>query len=242
MTQTSQPSTLRSAWPSPDQLDQIDDYLHLPVDTERLMRPEGVPYEMVCERLPAGEQGSARITHVTYRHADDPIANLRLMREGMPPVLDATYARLSVDGSVFMSDTPMERVTNAAFCKGAVGNVLVFGLGIGLILPPLQHSGRVTGITVVELNPDVIALVAPHYADLDKLKVVQGDAQTFKPKEKYDTVYFDIWPDISTKNLPQMQRLLRRARPWLEASSHPQRFAACWMHPYLQHLKDQEDA
>ena len=51
--------------------------------------------------------------------------------EYVPP---GRYARLFVNGTMFMSDTPMERNTNYAVVRNAHGNVLIAGLGIGLRL------------------------------------------------------------------------------------------------------------
>jgi hypothetical protein len=70
---------------------------------------------------------------------------------------DFPYVRLVKKGEgVMMSDTPMERNTNYHILDKANGDVLIFGLGIGLIILPLLRKENVKSITVVELYQDLI--------------------------------------------------------------------------------------
>lgn len=130
-----------------------------------------------------------------------------------------------------MSDTPMERRTNLDFVKNATGDVLVAGLGIGFALLPVLRKPDVRSLTVIELHQDVIDLVEPHLrtAAADgggKLTVLCSDIFDFKPakNQRWDVVYFDIWPDKCTDNLPDMTRLHRRfamrKRYWMGSWSH----------------------
>lgn len=62
------------------------------------------------------------------------------------------YVRLfdKMKKQVVMSDTPMEKHTNQEFLDAAHGDVLIAGLGIGLIVMPLLDDPEITSITVVE--------------------------------------------------------------------------------------------
>lgn len=127
---------------------------------------------------------------------------------------EGDYVKLYVDGVLMMSDTPMERRTNREFVSEARGEVMIAGLGIGLIIENLRDkvaNGEVTRIVVYEKYQDVIDLVYPKYADLP-LEVRCADILEYKPPkdETYDTIYFDIWPDICEDNLPQMAMLHKR--------------------------------
>ena len=58
-----------------------------------------------------------------------------------------------------MSDTNMEKRTNLEFVRNAYGNVVVGGLGIGLILMAIQDKEDVRTITVLEKSKEIIQMV-----------------------------------------------------------------------------------
>lgn len=111
-----------------------------------------------------------------------------------------------------MSDTDMERRSNARFVHRANGSVLIGGLGLGMILHPTLAKPEVKLVTVVEQNADVIALIAPTLPRDKRLTIVNGDIYEWKPAKgtKYDTVYFDVWGNMSIDNLAEMATLHRR--------------------------------
>jgi hypothetical protein len=113
-----------------------------------------------------------------------------------------------------MSDTAYEQRTNREFVRAAKGHVLVAGLGIGMILVPVLQNPDVTSVTVVEKYQDVVDLVGPSLEKFSggKLKIVCADIFTWKPEKgtRYDTLYFDIWPTVTTDNLKEMATLHRR--------------------------------
>ena len=67
-------------------------------------------------------------------------------------------------------------------------------------------------VTVVEVDRDVIALVAPTYAGDRRLAIVNADAFTYQPPQgqRYAMVWHDIWDGIRTANLEQMVTLRRK--------------------------------
>ena len=64
---------------------------------------------------------------------------------------------------------------------------------------------------LVEKYQDVIALVAPHHEHA-KLTCICADIFNWKPPKntKYDTIYFDIWNNVCTDNLPEIATLHQR--------------------------------
>jgi predicted membrane-bound spermidine synthase len=97
----------------------------------------------------------------------------------------------------------------------AEGHVLINGLGIGMVLGAVLKRPKVTAVTVVEIDPTIIAMVWPHYQD-PRVTMVQDDAFTFKPPPgaRYGAVWHDIWDFICLDNLPQMSKLKRRYGRW----------------------------
>jgi len=107
----------------------------------------------------------------------------------------------------WMSDTYLERSTNADFLREATGHVLILGLGIGMLPVALCRKEDVESVTVLEIEPQVIALVEP-YIRHSKLAVIQADA--FSPPLRgrhFDAVYVDVWENICSDNWETMKIL-----------------------------------
>lgn len=154
---------------------------------------------------------------------------------------DFEYVRLVKKGDgIMMSDTPMERNTNEAFIQKANGDVIIFGLGLGLVILPLLNKQEVTSILVVELYQDLIDIVEPilkKYDFEDKLTIVQGDCFDFHnrmPKErKFDCVYGDIWISINSDNYEEMKILTKNWKNRINRQNQNS-FIDHWMKKYLQ--------
>jgi len=112
----------------------------------------------------------------------------------------------------WMSDTWLERFTNFEILQAARGRVLLAGLGIGMLVVPLCQKPEVEQVVVLEIEPQVIALVEP-YLRHPKLIVLLADAYNppFKGKV-FDTIYLDIWKNICSDNWTQMKPLLAQYR------------------------------
>lgn len=121
------------------------------------------------------------------------------------------YRRLSRNQTTVMSTTPMEKRTHWEIRTKAHGHVLINGLGLGCILNELVKKKEVTRITVVELDADLIALVAPYFKSR-KVEIVQANALTYEPPKgmMYGAVWHDIWDDVDKDNLAQMRQLHRK--------------------------------
>jgi predicted membrane-bound spermidine synthase len=103
------------------------------------------------------------------------------------------------------------------FIRQAAGSVLIHGLGLGMAARACLIRPKVTDITIVELEQDVINLVEPWLSEaarkVDKdLTVINDNALTWKPPKGafWYTVWHDIWTDISEDNLPDMHTLHRK--------------------------------
>ena len=153
--------------------------------------------------VPERQVGTAKIVH----DSPDSLVRLRAQMHGQPLRLDK-YTRLFIGREVWMTDAEYERRTNIGVVSAAQGNVLVAGLGIGMILVPILKKSEVQHVTVIERSQDVIDLVAPHF-NSPKLTVICADIYTWKPPKgsKWDVIYFDIWPNICADNLKSMAKL-----------------------------------
>ena len=188
----------------------------------------------------SSSKGVASIVKFSLSQEDVKWANLRAAINYQPwftRVSEGNYVKLYVDGVLMMSDTDMEKHTNEEFVRNAHGDIMIAGLGIGLILDNLEDkvcSGEIQSITVYEKYQDVIDLVYPKYKHLP-LKVICQDILEYKPSknETYDTIYFDIWPDINSDNLTEIKMLhnrwkfRKREGGWMDS----------WMKYYLQRNK-----
>lgn len=168
-------------------------------------------WKSVIDYIPEGQSGNVKIEHF---EVTTEASEMSRMRSCFSPgrtseyVKEGKYARLIIDGSVVMSDTDMEKTSNRSVVNKAHGNVLIAGLGLGMIILPLLDKTEVKSITVIEKNPDVINLVYPHLKS-EKLTVINADIFEWKPEKtaKYDSIYFDIWTFISLDNLDEIKKL-----------------------------------
>ena len=147
------------------------------------------------------------------------------------------YIVLRKKGSgVWMSDTPMERNSNRNFIQKANGDVLIFGLGLGLIVFPLLDNPEVKSIRVIEKEKEVIDLISPYIKakdTLNKVTIVEADCFEYKTKEKFDVIYGDIWRTISTDNYEEMKQLTRAWKNRVNREN-PNAFIDHWLKDYLK--------
>ena len=113
-------------------------------------------------------------------------------------------------GKTMMSNHEFETLTNQKFLDNAKGDILVFGLGIGLIIFPLLKDNDVRTITIVEIDSGLIDEVFPIIIQNDlesKVSVILSNAFDFETDKMFDTIYFDIWSDINQQAFSEMKIL-----------------------------------
>lgn len=200
-------------------------------------------------KLPAGKSGKWRIGSYKPDHRSVMLENVRHVLDMMPESVVSPDIRYTVlygpcgergTEAVMMSNTQLEYRTNRSFVESAHGDVLVVGLGIGMLIRPLAERKEVKTITVLEKEPDVIALVKPHYRDVEKLRVYEADAFDFEPDDlmgqrpdRWDSVMIDIWPSIGPDNLPDMKKLHGRYAQWVNKGGK----VHCWAQDLCRRMK-----
>jgi hypothetical protein len=98
------------------------------------------------------------------------------------------------DDGKWMSDIPQELVQMAAFAKGASGEVLIAGLGLGLLAHLVAKKPEVKRVDIIEISPEVIHLCGRKLPR--KCRVIQRDIVDFIKSQEvwpWDRAYFDTW-------------------------------------------------
>ena len=148
------------------------------------------------------EQFVAELPHVAMGRGCDP----------------GTYAALSVDGKLWMSDTTAEKndhlmpIAVADMAPGGRG--LVTGLGLGCVVAAMLDS--LDHVDVIERDWRVVETIGAWYKGTygDRVEIIHADAYAYRwpGGQRWDVVWHDIWPSLSAKNLTGMAKLRNRYR------------------------------
>lgn len=107
------------------------------------------------------------------------------------------------EGREWMMITPNEINTMKQGLESIGGKVVTFGLGMGYFTYMASLKQSVESITVVERDPEVIALfeeyILPQFENRGKIRIVCADAFDYAeaqmPGENFDYAFVDIWHD-----------------------------------------------
>lgn len=149
------------------------------------------------------------------------MAYLRFARDGRAPGLGRFTRLIHEERGTVMSDTCAEVDDLLRYAHRLRGNVLVTGLGLGMIIHMLtkvkEFSKQVDTITVIEKDKDVIRLVGPHYLQNKKVSIINADAFLWKPSKgaRFDSAWHDIWDVIDEEAREQYGELRRRFKPFV---------------------------
>jgi hypothetical protein len=131
------------------------------------------------------------------------------------PALVTDMAVLQRHGRTWMSMTPMELESQEIGVRLARGHVLIYGLGMGWSAAASALRDPVESVTVVEVDPDVLAL----HGELDlfaqlpsaaraKVRLVEGDAYRYLPDRPVDLLMPDFWlPLFSDGRVEEVRRM-----------------------------------
>lgn len=171
----------------------------------------GNPY-MRHIRFPEAEQGRWRMTKLGYAPYElfvrDDLAILPDGRE-IPQLgyFDQAFAYPAVlqDGREWMTVTPNEIATMEAAIAAAHGHTAAFGLGLGYFAFMASEKESVSRVTVIERDPDVIALferhILPQFPHCGKIHIVRADAFDYAKRQLErdgaDFAFVDLWHDVS---------------------------------------------
>jgi len=163
-------------------------------------------------RVPAYQAG--RVGAWELKHQFQPV--LRGYFRGLQTA--AENYLLTRDDRVWMSLSPVEIESLAPHVPHMRGHVVIAGLGMGLALYNALLHTAVRRITVVERDPEVIALFevirGPEWPSPDRFTIAQADALAWRSPEPVDYLYADIWDKIGAPEAAADTRAMcRNLRP-----------------------------
>ncbi len=124
----------------------------------------------------------------------------------------ASYKVLLKEGCPMpiMQDSDAEYNEHQWLWENAKGDVLIGGLGLGMVHQPLIDNPEVTSVTVVEISQDVIDLVWPHCAKDDSFTLVKADMESWEVPEgqTWDIAWFDTWISDNPLSISEYKELM----------------------------------
>jgi 16S rRNA A1518/A1519 N6-dimethyltransferase RsmA/KsgA/DIM1 with predicted DNA glycosylase/AP lyase activity len=162
--------------------------------------------------VPDGKSGEWEIKTMTAQEPSPTEKARAVFSEYGRIVPPGTYKGLFRNNSIIMSNTPDEIRDSRYFINIAKGDVLINGLGLGVVLKAILDKPQINSVTVIESSQDVINLVAPTYKNDKRVTIIHDDAFTYTPPKgkRYNAVWHDIWDGITSDNLPEMTKLHRK--------------------------------
>ena len=108
---------------------------------------------------------------------------------------DATIYDGSGFGESVMEDSDRELRKHLPIWMQARGHVLKTGLGLGCVVRGLLAKPDVDHVTCIEIDADVLAMVAPEFQGNSRVTLIHADALTWEPPAdlRLDYAWHDIW-------------------------------------------------
>lgn len=162
--------------------------------------------------VPEAQQGNWQVERFEVKENDSGRIYYMLHGRDVPA---GVYTRLKRGNSTIMSDTPSEirdHFEPIFQAKELGGKVLINGLGLGCILKAVLSFSNVTHVDVVELEQDVIDLVAPSYTFDQRVHIHRADAYDIQWAKGtvWNVAWHDVWDSICEDNLEGMAKLHRK--------------------------------
>ena len=173
-----------------------------------------------ADHIPEGKSGDYKIQKFEITQSGADFYNLQCAIKGLYQmrVHPGEYTKLIETGkALWMADTYWERFSNCYPVVEAHGNVLINGLGLGLVTEAILRKEEVKKLIVNEISEEVIKLVAPYLPKDDRLTINCADAYTWHPNGmRFNTIWHDIWSGYNEDTYKESKKLHYRYAHWLK--------------------------
>lgn len=171
--------------------------------------------QKIKSTVPSGTSDDWAVVRFEVSEKDANFHNLRCAIHSSGREIEVGhYTKLTHHGSVIMSDTPAEVYDHLWFMYEARGDVLINGLGLGVVVEGLMLNPNVKHLTAIEISSEVIQLAGEYLKSKHngRLSIINANAFFWKPPKGkiYDYVWHDIWPAICGDYYEEMKTLHRK--------------------------------
>ena len=145
--------------------------------------------------IPDGESGNYKVASATDKTGEDSwlnYVNYKNIPEGDYTVL---YRKFGESWLNIMQDTAQEYDEHTWLIPKMSGDILIAGLGLGVVNVGLLANDAVTSVTIIEKEQDVIDLVWDDCAKDDRFTLIHADISTWEIPDgsSWDAGWFDTW-------------------------------------------------
>jgi hypothetical protein len=109
------------------------------------------------------------------------------------PVDEYTFLCQKNPNSIVMADTYHEYREHGHLWENASGDVLIGGLGLGLVNNFLIKCERVNSVTIIENSQEVIDIVWPYCEKNDKFSLIKANIEEYNPGMCWNYAWFDTY-------------------------------------------------
>ena len=145
--------------------------------------------------IPEGISGDFEIAHYTNETTDNRWQEYLALKNESHDSYTVFIKDDDLTPMPIMQDSEAEYNAHQWLWDNATGDVLIGGLGIGLVNEVLIDNDDITSITIVENSQDVIDLVWEHCAKDDRFTLIQEDLETWDipTDSSWNIAWLDTW-------------------------------------------------
>ena len=154
------------------------------------------PYSLV----PKVTSDFYQLSKVTYRrgiYRMEEVLGYEYFQVMKPIIVTKLQFRNTPEGKwePLMVDDPLHWLGMKELASKCTGNVLVGGLGMGLILYHLLENKSVQSITIIEIDSELTSFIQPYLPKDRKIKVVHANYFNYVTKtlDMYNSAVIDLW-------------------------------------------------
>jgi hypothetical protein len=106
---------------------------------------------------------------------------------------------------MYEDDKVLELYTDSLKDLDIKGDILIVGLGFGILPYNFKDIDGVGKITAIEFDKEIIDMVKPI---MPWLEIIHADAHTFESNRKWDCIFLDIYHKLTPTYKSEQRRLI----------------------------------